>query len=152
MFNKRTKYILLVLTALLLGYIVYDAGSEPGIDDLKGTYREVGMYRNENNTGPIIRIYAVTVSDSTRWDEMRQYGDLMLYTKYGTTRVYFFPAGKPAPTRLAPDRPNFDPTYEPHCLAVYEKDAMSQVTFRKKPFSSVQETAAERQALRVGAK
>ncbi|MFD1141623.1 hypothetical protein ACFQ4C_10910 [Larkinella insperata] len=136
MLSKRVKYILLGLVALLVGYIIYDASEEPGIDDLKGTYQEVAMYRNENNTGPIIRIYAVTVSDTTRWDEMQQYGDLMLYTKYGNTKVYFFPAGKPAPLELFPKQPNFDRQFEPYCLAVYEKDAMSQVSFRKKPFAT----------------
>ncbi|MFC5409780.1 hypothetical protein ACFPMF_10705 [Larkinella bovis] len=132
------KYILLGLVVLLVGYMLYDAGSEPGIDDLQGTYREVAIYRNENNTGPIVRIYAVTVSDTTHWDEMKQYGDLMLYTKYGTTRVYFFPEGKPVPATLSPVRPNFDSKYEPYCLAMYEKDAMSQVIFRKRPFRVVQ--------------
>ncbi|GAB3906716.1 hypothetical protein GCM10028803_39510 [Larkinella knui] len=149
MLNKRTKYILLGVVIFLVGYMVYDAGSEPGIKDLKGAYREVAMYRNENNTGPIVRIYAVAVTD-TSWEDMRKYGDFMLYTKYGTTRVYFFPEGQPAPTELSPKKPNFDKKYEQACLAVYEKDAMSQVTFRKKPFT--QQTAEERHELIVGAK
>lgn len=136
MFSKRVKYILLGLVVLVVGYIVYDTSEEPGIDDLHGTYKEVAMYRNENNIGPIIRIYAVTVSDTTHWDEMEQYGNLMLYTKYGTTRVYFFSADKPAPLEIYPQRPNFDKRFEPYCLAVYEKDAMSQVHFRKKPFAA----------------
>lgn len=152
MLNKPTRTIFLALIGLVIGYIVYDSISEPGIDDLAGKYREVAVYRNENNTGPIVRIYAVAVSDTMRWEEMRKYGDLMLHTKYGTTKVYFFPEGKPAPSALSRTKPNFDARFEPYCLAMYEKDAMSQVTFRKKPFGPLQETADERQALRVGAK
>ncbi|GAB3259314.1 hypothetical protein GCM10027347_22810 [Larkinella harenae] len=138
MLNKKVKIIFLAVIGLVIGYVLYDSISEPGIDDLEGTYKEVAMYRNENNTGPIVRIYAVTVSDTTRWDDMKKYGDLMLYTKYGTTKVYFFPANKPAPTQLSPGQPNFDQQYEAYCLAMYEKDAMSQVTFRKKPFSALE--------------
>ncbi|KAA9354600.1 hypothetical protein [Larkinella humicola] len=149
MVGKKGKYILFGLVALLVAYMVYDAGSEPGINDLKGTYREVAMYRNENNTGPIVRIYAVTVKD-TLWEEMRQYGDFMLYTKYGTTKVYFFPESRPAPTQVFPKRPHFDKKYESSCLAVYEKDAMSQVNFRKMPFT--QQTAEDKHELIVGAK
>lgn len=149
MFSKKVKYILFGLVIFLIGYMVYDAVSEPGIKDLKGTYKEVAMYRNENNTGPIVRIYAVTVSD-TLWDEMEKYGDFMLYTKYGTTKVYFFPEGQPVPKQLSPKRPNFDRKYEKACLAMYEKDAMSQVTFRKKPFA--QPTAENKHELIVGAK
>ncbi|MGA0560688.1 hypothetical protein ACO2Q8_28745 [Larkinella sp. VNQ87] len=138
MFSKRVKYLLIGLVVALIDYIIYDAGSEPGIDDLKGQYKEVALFRNENNTGPIIRIYAVTVSDTTRWEDMQKYGDLMLYTKYGTTKVFFFPEGKPVPTELSPRRPHFDAKFEPYCLAMYEKDAMSQVTFQRKPFEAVQ--------------
>jgi hypothetical protein len=146
MLSKKVKYILLGLVVFLVGYMVYDAGSEPGIKDLKGSYKEVAMYRNENNTGPIVRIYAVIVKD-TLWDEMQKYGDFMLYTKYGTTRVYFFPEGQPAPTQISPKKPNFDKKYEQSCLAMYEKDAMSQVTFRRKPFT--QPVKEERHGLLV---
>ncbi|RRB02370.1 hypothetical protein [Larkinella rosea] len=149
MLSRNVKYVLFGLVALLVGYMVYDAVSEPGIKDLKGTYKEVAMYRNENNTGPIVRIYAVTVTD-TLWDEMEKYGDYMLYTKYGTTKVYFFPEGQPAPAQVFPKRPNFDHKYEKSCLAMYEKDAMSQVTFRRKPFA--QPTADDKHELIVGAK
>lgn len=90
------------------------------------------MFRNENNTGPIVRVYSVTVGDTTRWQEMEQYGDLMPYTKYGTTKVYFF--AKQAPTSLQATPPYFAPTFNHYCLASYEKDVMSKVTFRKHPF------------------
>ncbi len=118
---------------MLILYFIYDSFSQPGVSDLKGNFKEVAMYRNENNTGPIVRVYAVTVAD-TLWDEMRKYGDYMPHTKYGNTKVYFFLQGKPAPQQVFAGQENFDPQYRAGTLASYEKDAMGQVAFRKHPF------------------
>jgi hypothetical protein len=131
----KRKHILLIATAALILWFIYDSFSQPGPQDLKGDFREVAMYRNENNTGPIVRIYAVTVAD-TLWEEMQQYGEYMPHTKYGNTKVYFFPKDKPAPTEVYPREGNFDQQYRPNTVAVYEKDAMSQAAFRKYPFRS----------------
>ena len=129
----KLKHILLILSAALIVWFIYDSFSQPGPQDLEGDFKEVAMYRNENNTGPIVRIYAVTVAD-TLWEEMQAYGDYMPHTKYGTTKVYFFLEGKPAPTEVYPGEENFEQQYRPYAVAIYEKDAMSQVSFRKKPF------------------
>jgi len=126
------RRVLLALLAIGIGYIVYDALSQPSAQDLKGGFKEVAFYRNENNTGPITRIYVVTVQD-TLWSEMKKYGDLMPYTEYGNTKVYFFPNNRPTPDRVVPGNPNFDQRYNPYCLGSYEKDAMSQVFFKRKP-------------------
>ncbi|WP_031530160.1 hypothetical protein [Dyadobacter crusticola] len=129
---KNKKLIFVLLLAVVLGYIVYDSTSQPGVNDLAGNFKEVAVYRNENNTGPIMRIYAVTV-EGTPWEEMEKYGDLMPYTKYGSTTVYFFDASKPAPTKLIPIEPNFDPDFRANCQAVYTKDQNGVVSFRKSP-------------------
>jgi hypothetical protein len=129
--HKHKKYLAGLAVALLLIWFVVDAGSQPGVQDLRGGFTEVALYRNENNTGPIQRIYAVTVADTTRWAEMRQYGDFMPHTKYGNTRVYFFAAGRPAPTVLRPGTEPFDPAFAGNCLAVYEKELMGNVSFKK---------------------
>jgi hypothetical protein len=92
----KPKYLALGAVALLLGWFVYDSLSQPTGQDLPGNFQEVATYRNENNMGPIVRVFAVTVAD-TLWTEMRQYGDLMPYTKYGNTKVYFFRQGQPVP-------------------------------------------------------
>ncbi|MDO6389638.1 hypothetical protein Q4E40_05840 [Pontibacter sp. BT731] len=134
MLSKPTKYILLSLTAGLILYFIYDSFSLPSVDDLKGDFKEVAFYRNENNTGPIVRIYAVTVAD-TLWQEMEQYGNYMPHTKYGTTRVYFFLNNQPAPDQVQPGQPNFPSQFEPYTLARYEKDAMGQISFVRHPFS-----------------
>lgn len=91
------------------------------------------MFRNENNTGPVVRIYAVTVGDTSRWQEMDQYGALMPYTKYGRTKVFFFAKSGPSPTQLQMASPHFAPALNRYCLASYEKDVMSKVTFTKHP-------------------
>ena len=128
------KYILAAIFTLLIGYILYDSFSQPTTADLKGNFKETAIYRNENNTGPIVRIYAVTVTGSP-WEEMQKYGDLMPYTKYGSTKVYFFDDSKPAPENLAPDDPNFDSKFNSNCLAVYEKDPNGQVKLTREPFN-----------------
>lgn len=132
-FFKNKKNLLLLVLAIIIGYIVYDSTSQPTVADLQGGFREVAMYRNENNTGPIVRVYAVSVEDTLSKD-MLKYGDLMPYTKYGTTTVYFFNAAKPFPNNLAASEPHFDPGFSPNCLAVYRKDANGQVSLDEKPF------------------
>jgi hypothetical protein len=134
MLNKKMKYILAAIFTLLIAYILYDSFSQPTTADLKGNFKETAIYRNENNTGPIVRIYAVTVATSP-WEEMQKYGDLMPYTKYGSTKVYFFDEAKPAPSSLAPGAENFDARFNSNCLAVYEKDPSGQVKFTREPFN-----------------
>ncbi|WP_317195358.1 hypothetical protein [Rufibacter roseolus] len=133
MSGNKLKYTLVAVFAALMVWFVKDAFTQPGVQDLSGDFEEVAIYRNENNTGPIQRIYAVTVSDSL-WDQMQQYGDFMPHTKYGNTKVYFFLEGQPAPKEVFPGAQNFDAQFQPHCLARYEKDAMGQVSLVKRPF------------------
>ncbi|MCF0071386.1 hypothetical protein LZD49_12965 [Dyadobacter sp. CY261] len=130
---KNKKNLLLLILAAIIGYIVYDSTSQPTVDDLPGGFREVAMYRNENNTGPIVRVYAVTVEDTLSKD-MAQYGDLMPYTKYGSTTVYFFNAAKAFPSTLTATEPHFDAQFSANCLAMYRKDANGQVSLAKGPF------------------
>ena len=130
--GKKVKYIIAAIIAILVGYIIYDSSSQPTVNDLKGNFKEVALYRNPNNTGPILRIYAVTVQGEP-YEEMRKYGDLMPYTKYGNTTVFFFQEGKPAPATLIPGEENFDAQFRENCLAKYEKDANGQVSLTKNP-------------------
>ncbi len=129
----KLKYLVVGAVLALLGWFVYDSLSQPSGHDLPGNFEEVASYRNENNTGPITRVLAVTVAD-TLWREMQQYGDLTPYTKYGTTTVYFFRQGQPAPGTVQPGAEGFDPAFNKYCLAKYEKGVMSSVSFQKFPF------------------
>ena len=130
--TKKTKYLLLLIAAALVVWFTWDAFNQPGVQDLKGGFEEVAFYRNENNTGPITRVFAVTVAD-TLWREMRQYGDLMPYTKYGTTKVYFFRQGQPVPKVVQPGEVNFGSEFNKYCLAKYDKGVMSDVSFKRYP-------------------
>lgn len=129
----KPKYLALGAMALLLGWFVFDSLSQPGVSNLKGDFQEIALYRSENNTGPVVRVYAVTVAD-TLWREMQQYGDFMPHTKYGNTKVYFFRAGQPVPSALQPGAVNFDVVFNQNCLAKYEKEVMGNVTFQRHPF------------------
>ncbi|MDO7885836.1 hypothetical protein [Hymenobacter cheonanensis] len=128
----KLKYLAFAALALLLGWFVFDSLSQPGVGDLPGGFQEVATYRNENNTGPIVRVYAVTVAD-TLWRAMRQYGDFMPYTKYGNTKVYFFRQGRPVPKTVQPGAVSFGAEFNPNCLARYEKEVMGNVTFERYP-------------------
>lgn len=129
----KLKHILILISAALIAWFIYDSFSQPGVDDLEGNFKEVAMYRNENNTGPIVRVYAVTVAD-TLWQQMQQYGDYMPHTKYGNTKVYFFLQDKPAPDKVVAGNQSFDARFQEFAVARYEKDAMGQVSFVRYPF------------------
>ncbi|MCF0048532.1 hypothetical protein LXM25_00605 [Dyadobacter sp. LJ53] len=131
--NKNRKIIFLALIVAVIGFIIYDSTSQPTVDDLEGNFVEVASFRNENNKGPIVRIYNVSVEGPV-FDKMKKYGDMMPYTKYGTTTVYFFDASKPVPNKLVQNKPNFDPEFNENCYAVYIKDQNGGITFQKSPF------------------
>jgi hypothetical protein len=131
--SRKLFYGILITVVCLVVYIFIDSFSQPGIGDLKGEYKEVSFFRNENNTGPIIRIYAVYTPDSL-WEEMEQYGNYMPHSKYGNTKVFFFGKQKDTPQKLYLEPPHFDQELAKNCIAFYEKSAMGQVSFVKFPF------------------
>ena len=96
--------------------------------DLAGDFKELDFYRNENNTGPIIRIYAVSVAD-TLYKEMVAYGNLQPHTKYGTTKIYFFRNRLPKAINIIGAEPCFDQKFNRYCIGVYEKNGMGNVSF-----------------------
>lgn len=121
----------MVVLALVVWFTL-EATTQPGIDNLGGSPKEIAFVRNENNTGPIQRIYAVSIED-TLWQEMQQYGSYMPHTKYGSTQVYFFLKDTPAPEHLHLDS-LFDDSYRSYCIAKYEKNAMGTELFARFPF------------------
>ena len=131
----RIKYLIIFIGGALILWFFWDAFRQPGPQDLAGNFQEIAFYRNENNTGPVIRIYAVTVGD-TLWAEMEQYGNYMPHNKYGNTKVYFFLKDKPVPQKVFPGSQNFDTEYQKNCIGLYEKNSMSEVSFKKLPFQS----------------
>lgn len=131
--SKYIIYSIAVLVIVLVFWIGADTFTQPGISDLKGTYSEVSTYRNENNTGPVIRIYAVYTAD-TLWEDMEAYGNFMPHTKYGNTKVFFFSDPEQTPKEVFPDEPYFDPQYQSYCVGKYEKSAMGETNMLQFPF------------------
>lgn len=132
----KSQYLIYGITLIVLVLIIWigmDTFSQPGISDLKGTYSERATYRNENNTGPIIRIYAVYAAD-TLWEDMKAYGNYMPHTKYGNTKVFFFSDPSQTPEKLNPDSPHFGEAYRNYCIGKYEKSSMGETSMTKYPF------------------
>ncbi|HCN83034.1 MAG TPA: hypothetical protein DIT07_05350 [Sphingobacteriaceae bacterium] len=128
----KNKYILFFIAAVALLWMLADAFFQPGIKDLKGNFKEITFLRNEQNTGPVVRLYVVSVKD-TLWNEMLTYGNYMPYNKYGTTKIFFFREGSLIPDSLFLEGGNFPEKYKPYCIGIYQKDAMSQVSLIKHP-------------------
>ncbi|HIY75208.1 MAG TPA: hypothetical protein H9825_03020 [Candidatus Sphingobacterium stercorigallinarum] len=107
---RKKKKIWWVAAGLIviLCYFIYEAYTQPGIEDLPGDFKEVAFVRNENNKGGIIRIYAVSVGDpaNAQYDAC---ADMFPVNDYGSvTRVYFFDSNKPFPTELQLQEPHYD--------------------------------------------
>lgn len=129
------KYVIIGIVALALIWMVWDAVRQPGVNDLEGDFKELSFVRNEQNTGPVVRIYAVSVKD-TLWREMEQYGNLMPHTKYGVTRVYFFRNDAPLPDKLSLEGDHIESEFKRYCIGRYEKNAMSQAYLTRQPFGN----------------
>ncbi|HEY0897084.1 MAG TPA: hypothetical protein VGE15_11080 [Sphingobacteriaceae bacterium] len=129
------KYLIISVLAVAALLMIWDSVKQPGTEDLKGDFKELAFIRNEQNTGPVVRIYAASVTD-TLWTEMESYGRLMPHTKYGVTRVYFFRAGQPVPDRLTLEGSQVPERFQANCLAAYEKNAMGQVHLTRLPFGN----------------
>lgn len=96
---------------------------------LKGNFNEVAFYRNQNNDGPVVRIYSVTV-ENPEGANYKGYGDAMAYTLHGNTKVYFFDLKHRAPTQLKFEYPHFDTTqYKP--IKIYERNGADQKSIKE---------------------
>ncbi len=130
---KKYKVYIIILSVVIVIGIIWNTITEPGIKDLKSDFKELAFIRNEQNTGPVIRIYAVSLK-SENLEEMLQYGEYMPHTKYGTTRIYFFLNDGDLPKELNFGEINIADKYRKNCIAIYEKNGMSQSSIRRYPF------------------
>ena len=128
----KTRYILLVIGLIALATI-WSMLTQPGVNDLAGDFKEVAASQNENNTGPVNRVYIVTLSD-TLWTEMETYGNYMPYAKLGTTTVWFFKSDGPFPTQITAGEVPFAANYRQACIGRYQKNNMGAVRLTKYPF------------------
>lgn len=127
--RPSTLLILLGITVILiLGVIVTESFSEQGIAAYQDQFEEVGYYRNENNTGPVLRIYAyqTQVEDP---EVLKSFADLLPHTKYGRTLVFFVNESVKAPMALSPESPHFPASISPSIFAKYEKTPMGEQQF-----------------------
>ncbi|TDQ15146.1 hypothetical protein DFQ04_3032 [Algoriphagus boseongensis] len=114
--------------AIILLQIIRTSFSGPGLERFEGKLEEVGFFRNENNTGPVLRVYAVKVIEADR-ETMRAFADAQPHTKYGRTLVFFFSDQIPEKVELAPVEPYFPQEYLPLLLAKFEKTPMGEGRF-----------------------
>lgn len=126
--SKIIFWIIALIVAALVVYISMDSLSQPGMERFEGKFQELCDYRNENNTGPVIRIYAVKALDNSK-DWMRDYGDAMPHTKYGKTIVFYFSNEIDQKISLSPTEPYFDKVIQAHVIATYQKSPMGDVSF-----------------------
>lgn len=126
------KYLLFAALILAVG-IFWMTLSAPGVNDLPGNFREIDAWQNENNTGPVNRVYIVTVSD-TLWRSMEDYGNYMPYSKLGTTNVYFFLEDQPYPSKITPGEVPFSAVYQKACVGRYYMNHMKVLQMIKHPF------------------
>ncbi len=126
-------YAIISVVIIVMVWVTMETFNQPGINDLDVEFEEMANYRNENNTGPILRVYTVYTPD-TLWLEMKKYGDFMPHTKYGNTKVYFFDQKEFIPDQINPAEPVIESQFQKYCVGVYEKSAMGEVRFTRFPF------------------
>lgn len=129
----KTKHLIPIVVTVILVIMLWNAFTQKGINDLETNFKEVATYRNENNTGPVRRVYVVTVSD-TAWADLEAYGNFQPYTKLGTTEVFFFMEGREYPTELNSSPPYFSQAFNSGVVAKYEKNPSGLVSLKKFPF------------------
>jgi hypothetical protein len=133
---KRNRFIFYILAAIVLVIfieIIRSSLSQPGLEQFAGKYQEVGFFRNENNTGPVVRIYAVRALDGEDLSGMKDFGDLQPHTKYGRTLVFFFSENIPNEVKLSPVAPYFPQEYKNLLLAKFERTPMGEGRFEVIP-------------------
>jgi hypothetical protein len=131
---KKNKVYLFIISVIIIAAMLWSALSTPGINDITGNLKETAFLRNEQNTGPIVRIYTVSM-DELNWDSMERYGNYMPHNKYGTTRIYFFLSSNPYRGTLNIEGENIERAFQKQCIALYEKNGMSQTSLIQYPFN-----------------
>jgi hypothetical protein len=119
-----------VIVALVL-YIGKESFFQPGMERFEGKYEELGHFRNENNTGPVLRIYAIrTLDEDQTW--MKEFAESQPHTKYGKTLVYFFSQDVSGPIELSRTPPYFDQSLDEKVVASFERTPMGEPRFKSR--------------------
>jgi len=126
--NRIVFYFIAGIVVLLTAWIIQSSLSQPGEERFSGKFEELAFYRNENNTGPVIRIFAVKAADSDL-SLMKEFGESRPHTKYGKTLVFFFSPELKEKVMLSPKEPYFPQEFQPYLLAQFERTPMGEVRF-----------------------
>lgn len=127
------KKIILMISVIVIGLMLYSLFESENINSLEGNFEELAFERNENNTGPVQRVYAYSVED-TLWSEMKKHADLLPHTKYGTTEVYYFLENEVSGFQLNLSIKGINQEAQSNCIAHSIKDGQSRLIFNKHPF------------------
>jgi hypothetical protein len=127
------KKIILVVSVFIISIIIYSLFTSENINSLEGDFQELAFMRNENNTGPVQRVYAYSLND-TLWSEMEKHADLLPHTKYGTTKVYYFLVEDFGNSVVKLSMSGINKEAEPYCIAYAQKDGQSRIQFVRYPF------------------
>ena len=128
----KTSKLIWIGVGLVVGLILYlimrESLSQPGLERFEGKYEEIAFFRNENNTGPVVRVMAIRALDSDQaW--MRDFAEAQPHTKYGRTLVFFFSADLNEEIQLSPQEPHFPERFQPYLIARFEKTPMGEGRF-----------------------
>ncbi|MFC3415559.1 hypothetical protein [Algoriphagus hitonicola] len=126
--NRIIFFVFAISVTALIAYITVESFSGRNLNQFEGKLEEMDFYRNENNTGPVLRIYAVKVYEADQ-EMMQEYAKLMPHTKYGRTMVFFFSDKIEEQVKVGPKEPYFDPVHNPFLLASFLKTPMSEERF-----------------------
>lgn len=113
---------------VVLFLIVKESFSGTGTSAYQDQFVELGYYRNENNTGPVLRLYAYR-SLTRDQKVLKEFADLLPHTKYGRTLVFFFGEAVTDSVTLSPASPHISPILEGQLIAKYEKTPMGEGRF-----------------------
>lgn len=127
------KKIILMISVIVIGLIFYSLFETENINSLEGNFEELAFERNENNTGPVQRVYAYSVED-TLWSEMKKHADLLPHTKYGTTEVFYFLENEVSEFQLNFNTKGINQEAQSYCIAYSIKDGQSSLKFNQYPF------------------
>lgn len=120
-------WIIGFFVSILILYIAKESFSQPGMEGFEGKFELIHQIRNENNTGTIIRVYAIKVLDPEP-EQMRAYADALPHTKYGKTIVFFFaPENDFGSVQLTLKPPYIESKPNHQLLFKYEKQPMGEV-------------------------
>ena len=130
---RKMKKIIIGVIALCIIAITYSVLTMESIHSLEGDFQKLGYVRNENNTGPVHRVYAFTVEDSL-WNTMKKHLDLLPHTKYGTTEVFYFLPESSLEVVVSLNAPKLNEQAEKKYIAYGVKNGQGKIIFKKNPF------------------